>query len=348
MKRRQSGFTLIELLVVIAIIGVLVALLLPAVQQAREAARRTQCRNNLKQIGLALHNYIETYNTVLPAGDYHGVFGTWLVILMPYIDQTAAYNLYQNLGGAPTYRTGGVRYNNNLNLPVTTRQLPVYTCPSDRTTARNNPANSKGLTNHNYVANYGNTTRGRLSPYGVTSSGAPNRWGGAPFISYVGPWTNPSWADYLNWIHTDPSQPKYSVKLAEILDGTSNTLAISETLQAYSHEGGLLGYGWWGGGANFETLLTPNTSQPDVVATSFCDPPPLDAQDAPCISWDGDSAGGYVSTGAETHAARSRHIGGVHAVLCDGSVRFFSNSISLDIWRGLGTGAGNEVLGGDF
>ncbi|MFM7919749.1 MAG: type II secretion system protein, partial [Planctomycetaceae bacterium] len=101
MQRRQRGFTLIELLVVIAIIAILVALLLPAVQQAREAARRTQCKNNLKQIGLGMHNYESTYGMLPPAmGRFGCCWGTWLVNLLPYVEQTAVFQSYQNLGGS--------------------------------------------------------------------------------------------------------------------------------------------------------------------------------------------------------------------------------------------------------
>lgn len=338
MKRRRSGFTLIELLVVIAIIGILVSLLLPAVQQAREAARRTQCRNNLKQIGLAVYNYLDTYGERFPVASYHGVHGTWLVILLPYMEQANMYNLYVNLGGAPTFRTGGVRYGSAVNFPVVQKQLPFYSCPSDRVTASS--AVVSGVTFHNYVANLGNTTRGRLSPYGVRSNGTPNVYGQAPFIEYIGPnWGN--WGTYYSWIHTDLSKPKYSVRLSEITDGTSNTLAISETVQGSAND--LRGFAWWGGGAHFETLLPPNTSQPDVVEQN-CQTPPTDNLNPPCVNRAA-ASGNVVTSGAQTHAARSRHVGGVHATMTDGSVRFISNSIDLDLWRGLGTGSGGEVLG---
>lgn len=270
MRRQRFGFTLVELLVVIAIIGILVGLLLPAVQAVREAARRMQCSNNLKQIGLATHMYVDTYRSSLPVGSWHGVQGTWLVTLLPYLEQTAMYNNYQNLGGVQGFRTGGIRYGSAQNLPVVTKQMPAYSCPSDRVTA--SPSIISGITFHNYVANYGNTTRGRLSPYGVTSTGVPNTWGGAPFIEYIAPNTG-NWANYYSFIHTNLNSLKFGVKLADITDGTSNTLAFSECLQATG--GDLSGFAWWGGVAHFETLLAPNTSQPDVVEQS-CASPPID------------------------------------------------------------------------
>ncbi len=336
MRIKRRGFTLVELLVVIAIIGILVGLLLPAVQAAREAARRMQCSNNLKQIGLATHMYMDTYAQKLPAGSWHGTMGTWLVSLLPFVEQTALRNLYQNHGGVETFRTGGKRYGHVDNQVVTKKQLSVYTCPSDRITA--SPSIIAGITFHNYVANYGNTTRGRLSPYGVNVDGSPNMWGGAPFIEYINPNTG-GWANYHSFIHTDLSKNKFVVKLGDIVDGTSNTLAFSECVQGSS--GDLSGFAWRGGGAHFETLLAPNTSQPDVVEQS-CASPPTDTLNPPCVVRAA-ASGNVVTTGAETHAARSRHVGGVQTVLCDGSVQFVSSSIDLFTWRALGSAAGGEV-----
>lgn len=336
MKVSRSGFTLVELLVVIAIIGILVGLLLPAVQAAREAARRMQCSNNLKQIGLATHMYLDTYTQRFPAGSYHGTMGTWLVTLLPFVEQTALRNLYQNHGGVESFRTGGKRYGHADNLVVTRQQMSVYTCPSDRVTA--SPSIISGITFHNYVANYGNTTRGRLSPYGTNPDGSANVWGGAPFIEYIGPNTG-NWANYYSWIHTDLGKLKFVVKLGDIVDGTTNTVAFSECVQGSS--GDLSGFAWWGGGAHFETLLPPNTSQPDVVEQS-CANPPQDKLNPPCVVRAA-ASGNVVTTGAETHAARSRHVGGVQAVMCDGSVHFISSSIDLFTWRSLGSAAGAEV-----
>jgi prepilin-type N-terminal cleavage/methylation domain-containing protein len=265
MFAKRHGFTLVELLVVIAIIGVLVALLLPAVQSAREAARRSQCSNNLKQCGLGVHNYADVHR-VMPAGNYHSVFGSWLVHLLPYVEQQQLHQQYSNDGMAG-YPATGIRYGSAINLPVTRTQLKVYTCTSDTKSAM--ASLISGVTFHNYVANYGNTTRGRLSPAGTNSNGTPNIFGGAPFIEVIMPGLPPGAAPGpYNYIAHDDTY-KAVVRMAEISDGTTNTLAISETIQGKG--GDLRGFAWWGGGCHFETKLTPNSPLPDITEQS-CTP----------------------------------------------------------------------------
>jgi hypothetical protein len=271
---------------------------------------------------------------VFPVGDWHAVFGTWQVGIMPFVELSTMHAAYLNYGGTQGLRTGGIRYGDPLNWPVTKKQIPTYTCPSDYKSASD--AIFAGLTFHNYRANYGNTTRGRLSPYGVTSTGAPNIYGGSPIIQFIAPNTG-NWATYYSWIHCDLNRLIFDVSMADVTDGTSNTLLFSESVQGRDQD--LRGFAWWGGGAHFETLLPPNTSQPDVVEQN-CFP----VRNPPCIVRD-PSSGNVVTTGAETQAARSRHPGGVQACLTDGSVRFFTNTINLDIWRAVGTAKGGESLG---
>jgi prepilin-type N-terminal cleavage/methylation domain-containing protein len=320
MRKLKQAFTLVELLVVIAIIGVLVALLLPAVQSAREAARRTQCNNNLRQVGLAVHNYADTYNGTFPVGEYSCCWGTWLVALLPYVEQKNLYEQYkyfgsvQNAAGNNYAQTdGATRYGGAMNVAVTRTQIKAYTCPSDAKS--NTAALRSGITLHNYVANHGNTTLGRQATFGTTSTGQPNRFNGAPFI-FVGSAT---------------AMPQV-IRMAEVADGLSNTLAISETVQGQQND--LRGFSWWNGGAHFETHLAPNSSQPDVLEDMiYCKVAPLNP---PCT--------GPTTANPSNIAARSRHPSGVVAALCDGSVKFISNNIFLDTWRGISTNNGGESL----
>jgi prepilin-type N-terminal cleavage/methylation domain-containing protein len=317
MEKPKQAFTVVELLVVIAIVGMLVALLLPAVQSARESARRTQCHNHLKQVTLAMHNYADTYKSAFPVGEYGCCWGTWLVALLPYVEQKQLHDQYQffgaldALGGHPDLAT---RYSGSLNLPVTRLQIKTYTCPSDQKSL--NLDLRGGITYHNYVANHGNTTQKRLPELGSTSTGGPNRFGGAPFI-YVG---------------TSSASPQV-VRMAEMVDGLSNTLAFSETVQG--QQGDLRGFAWWNGGAHFETNLAPNSSQPDVLESAgYC--VSTARLNPPCV--------GPTTANPENLAARSRHPRGVTAALCDGSVRFISNNVVLDTWRGISTANGGETL----
>ena len=143
--------TLVELLVVIAIIGVLVSLLFPAVQTAREASGRSSCSNNLKQLGLAMLNYEDTFKA-LPGGvgRWGCCWGTWQVRVLPYMEQGAIASIYVNSDGNDAT---GQRYNGATNVNVTTKRIKALTCPSD---IPNAPLSN--ITNHNYGVNYGNTS----------------------------------------------------------------------------------------------------------------------------------------------------------------------------------------------
>jgi prepilin-type N-terminal cleavage/methylation domain-containing protein/prepilin-type processing-associated H-X9-DG protein len=324
MCTRRRGFTLIELLVVIAIIGVLIGLLLPAVQKVREAARRLQCSNNLKQIALAMHNYHDS-ERVLPSGvGSHGCcWGTWSVLVLPYVEQTNVAKLYVNFGGNDGT---GPRYGEAPNLQVTTERFKIYTCPSDTPNA---PV--ANITSHNYVVNYGNTTFYQAD---ITAGGIVTVFGGAPFNCYTGQTVN-DWDDKTTKAPGTLGKP---VPFGEITDGLSNTLMVSETVQGQGEDA--RGFSWWGGGSGFVTYISPNASDPDIMTGAWCNSG--DPLNPPCTT---------ISTPPPSpfgrrQGARSRHPGGVNAAFCDGHVTFVPNTIAIGVWRALSTSRGGEVVNG--
>jgi prepilin-type N-terminal cleavage/methylation domain-containing protein len=322
---RRRAFTLIELLVVIAIIAILIGLLLPAVQKVREAAARAQCSNNLKQVGLAMHNYHDA-NGTLPYGEGPGnpadpittrrgcCWGDWQTLILPYIEQQAMFNGYKNLGGndikgmAITGTSIRLRYGDSPNVEnVTSQRLKILTCPSDTPNPGAITTTIGGvtyaITSHNYVANYGNTNNYQVD---ITTPVAL-KFGGAPF----------GWAPQIS-------------KLTDLTDGTSNTMLASETVQGIGSD--LRGFSWWAPGAQFTTVYPPNSTSPDIV-TQNCNNQP--ARNLPCV----DNGGAW-----NILAARSRHTGGVQAVMGDGSVRFVQQSVDINVWRALSTSRGGEVV----
>lgn len=241
--------------------------------------------------------------------------------VLPYIEQKSLADQYVGGGWTGTFRPEPPRYGSTVNLPVTRTQVATYTCPSDSITARSNLMN--GVTFHNYVGNFGNTTDGRTSPYGTDSSGKPNVYGGAPFVGMT-----VAVAQML------PQNVPPFVRLSDIFDGLSNTLLFSETVQGRG--GDLRGFAWWEGGCHFETYLPPNSAEPDrLQSAAYCKM--NEPMNPPCTV--------ASNVYAQCIAARSRHVGGVGVSFCDGSVRFISNNIALDTWRWLGTSAGKETLG---
>src|SRR6056297_840279 len=234
-RAARDGFTLVELLVVIAIIGVLVGLLLPAVQQAREAARRMSCSNNLKQIGLAMHNYHDTHSR-FPPGTSSCCWGTWQPLILPFVEQENVSRLYVDWGNS-----SGARYSHEPNRSlVTSQRFETFSCPSDTDNAP-----FGGITNHNYAVNYGNTGyRQQADLNGVI-------FGEAPFA--------PNRNDKLGF--------------KTMTDGTSNTLLVSEVRQGQNRD--LRGFTWWGDATGFTAYLAPNSPLPDRIYSSYyCNPVP--------------------------------------------------------------------------
>jgi len=340
-RRRRLGFTLIELLVVIAIIAILIALLLPAVQQAREAARRSTCKNNLKQIGLALHNYhdvskqfplgsvcVGDANANICGGSYrHANWGTtWAISLLPYLDQKPLWDQWDS------------KVPSNLQPNVTGTELEVMKCPSDTPVPASVPVGGSRYARGNYAANYG----GGYANENTSGNGVddiPTNWTTSP---------------NLGVFHSRGAQnQRWGAAIRDVFDGTSNTIAVAEILKWNTNADCR---GCWGRthGAIFSAytvrapqngpsgICTPNSKTDQQGGSSwfrdgavYCDNNAT--LEMKCDDRTGDGTGGLC--------ARSRHPGGVHALLCDGSVRFVSDNINNILWRSLLTIRGREVIG---
>jgi prepilin-type N-terminal cleavage/methylation domain-containing protein/prepilin-type processing-associated H-X9-DG protein len=317
--RRRSGFTLIELLVVIAIIAILIGLLVPAVQKVRAAAARIQCGNNLRQLGLAAHQYQGVYRTFPPgvnqaqypsAPQYRGY--TLFVYLLPFVEQDNLYRQWDfttplnNASGGAGVRTATV--------------LALLLCPADE--IPQNPVTSQGRT------------------YALTSYGGN---GGSRSF-------DPTAASTDGVFHTTGpgSQPKPNqrpVRLADITDGTSNTLLFGErshldpNYDSYASAGlasrpSMASWGWWGAS---EGRLAIG----DVTLSAYV---PINYQ-VPTANGGGGSGPFKPVEEQRVCAFGSSHEGGANFTLADGSVRFIAQSIPLTTLRALSTRAGGEVVG---
>jgi prepilin-type N-terminal cleavage/methylation domain-containing protein len=333
---KRYAFTLIELLVVIAIIAVLIGLLLPAVQKVREAASRLKCQNNLKQLGIAIHNFHDA-NEKLPVG-YDNRLGRlnlsnptyftapevpMAVFLYPYLEQAALFDQIQ-----PGFTQGMFLLWSAGPAAAAQVQVSLLLCPSDgRAAAFRDPTPSPTWT--------------------VRSS---------PRTNYMPVFTG----DNSGQAITDAQVGSFAARrtafgflqqrrLSDVADGTSNTVFVTEGLTDPNGARGVL-WGVHAGGSVLYTREAPNTRNPDVLVgwhQGWCEPESNQpSQNLPCVK--GPANALWEGWFATTAASRSRHPGGVQCVLGDGSVKFVRDSIALQTWQAAATIAGGEVLGADW
>jgi prepilin-type N-terminal cleavage/methylation domain-containing protein len=308
---RRRGFTLIELLVVIAIIAILIALLLPAVQQAREAARRTQCKNNLKQFGIALHNYHDTHGCFPPGQLINPWAFAAVCHLLPYFDQA---NLYSRINF-------NVYYDNTLNDAARLVEIPMMRCPSDL----QNPLPATGGA-INYMMNKGNQIIWQ-DPTGTNVGYAPQNG-----VMYY----------------------QSRIRIRDIIDGTTNTAMMGERNVADGNNGLSTP-----ASDVYISMAAPTTQDEAITICNAVDTTNLANQfpifmGAPWmhgqhtythVNTPNTRSCGFLATLRQTMPATSRHTGGAHSLLSDGSCRFVSDSVDLKTWRAVGSRDGGEVIG---
>ena len=352
--RRRKAFTLIELLVVIAIIAILIALLLPAVQQAREAARRTQCKNNIKQLGIAIHNYHDTFNCVVPCSGLDAGPGgrrqSGFASLLPMFDQAPLFNLMQS-GGTIASVDGATNYQGNNFVPWDNNHkavrvnLPALQCPSDSDTTEQNPRGK---------ANY-------------TFSRGDNAWDHSPN------W-NGNGGRGRRGFFVGGSGNSGVRKFRDVLDGLSNTVAMAELIKskpgantvktgaisrnigqgAYRNDPGIMLAQVNGNGVFTGSIGRWRGTRWLDGAPAFTGHTHILGPNKPC----GTDPGGDQRDGVFEPA--SQHTGGVQVLLGDGSVRFISENIDTGdpfgnnpingpspygIWGAIGSISGGETLG---
>lgn len=294
-RQWRGGFTLIELLVVIAIIAVLIALLLPAVQQAREAARRSQCKNNLKQLGLALHNYHGSHN-VFPPNSHGNATAlpngfSWRVMILPDLDQAPLYNKFNY----------NARITDPANLLLCQTVIQAYLCPSDPT----RPIKTDLYSNWCFPGNATGAT-------GTASTNVCDSSTGTPYA------TTAAVSSYSGMCGLDVDagpngmfirRQDYVVRIRDMTDGTTNTIVVGETSPSYNK------FSAWA------------SSDGEIQTTNAINAPRLLCGTSPCqyptLGW------------PQSVASQSFHVGGAHFLLGDGSVQFLSENMSLPIYQQL-------------
>jgi prepilin-type N-terminal cleavage/methylation domain-containing protein len=330
-RTRFRAFTLVELLVVIAIIGVLVALLLPAVQAAREAARRSSCSNNMKQMGLALHNHHDSLLTLPPGGTYYGncctpaTYTTWSIEILPYMEQLALFSQYRQ-------NETNVSANNIL---VGQKRVKTYECPSDTMINKleepgsgPNPAGQKWMHgSYRAVSGKGNMAVG----HGAWDSYEPGLWPGGTMDHQFKSFLHSIGTSYNNApAGTTAAAMGGPEKLANATDGTSNTLMLGEyTTRTTTNRG------------TFWAYTYASYNQSSVGAESRLYGKPFGAS-----STDTKGCWGLPGLYGEQMCKRawnSEHPGGANWTLGDGSVKYISYTVDINLLQNMATMAGGEA-----
>jgi len=335
---RRRGFTLIELLVVIAIIAVLIALLLPAVQAAREAARRTQCIDNLKQIGLAIHNYHDNFGS-LPWGQGPDAWGGWssLTMMLPYLEQAPLYNVINFNIVNGSYYANGAAY--AFNTTATRTSVGLFLCPSDS----DKLTNAEGHVN--YVANTG---------------------------TYANMYTSVADGMFGGQTGEGSGVAGRPVRFRDVTDGLSTTVAFSEKVKALGDNnnnsppnpdlntptGSVMNVPGIDKGtapANrqnaYNQCLTAgppktaaNLTQEKSQGWSWSNGNPYGARYCHVMPPNKWSCAENWNNHGGAYTASSRHKGIVNALMGDGTVKAVKETIDINVWWGLGTSAGNEAI----
>ncbi len=316
-NKRRLAFTLIELLVVIAIIAILIALLLPAVQQAREAARRTQCKNNLKQYGLALHNYHDTYGSFPIGGSGWGgnpLVG-WQVRILPFTEQNNLFDQLDFQGLSTTNWAGGTgdcsRQILSDGQEARAHQVPYAMCPSDTSESIRG-----GWAQSSYCGSLGSNST-------PSADSSCNTWQS---------WADPGTSGHGNSTSKSAISGMFSriglvVNMANVQDGTSSTIFVGEILNRCTDHGS----GWWnyngGGNAHASTVVPVND-----MTTCPNEPNPTNPSCTAQNNWN------------YSWGFRSEHAGGAQFLFVDGSTHFISENIDHESYQRLGGRADGQTV----